>query len=63
MSHIIKLEDGDAPSYWCLSQIVHPAGHWGEKADAVQFARQKDAQDFINIHLRTQAQSCKVAPL
>lgn len=63
MSHVILLNDGSPPSYWALSQTVHPAGHWGEKEEAAQFARQKDAQDFINIHLRTQAEVCKVTPL
>lgn len=59
MSFVVMLND-TPPLYWSLSTKVSTAGHWGEKNDAVQFAREKDGEAFKNIYLRHHAEQCKV---
>ena len=62
MSVVIQLNDGNFPSYWSLDTRINPAGMWTEKSEAVQFAREKDAQQFLDVHLRHQKDLCKVVP-
>tara|TARA_R110000868_G_scaffold139445_4_gene354268 strand:- start:1210 stop:1398 length:189 start_codon:yes stop_codon:yes gene_type:complete len=59
MSFVLQLND-TPPLYWVMSSKIAPVGHWGERTEAIQFAREKDATAFMNIHLRHQAEQCKV---
>lgn len=61
--HLIELNDGSYPTYWSLSEhSLSPAGCWGDKPSAVAFARPEDAKAFIEVHLRHQAELCKIVP-
>lgn len=45
-------------------QLGNPLGGWvTEKADAIQFARDKDAQEFIDTFLSVQREGLNVAPV
>lgn len=62
MSYVIALHDGLPVTYWSESKLIHPSGNWGDKDKAMIFAQDKAAQEYINSHLRTQAELCKVVP-
>ncbi len=59
---VILLND-TPPLYWSLSTKIAPTGHWGDKSEAVQFAREKDGTAFMNLYLRHQAEQCRVVPV
>lgn len=61
--YVIELHDGLPLTYWSDSDLIHPAGNWGEKAEAKIFAQDTDAQEYINANLQPQAELCKVVPL
>lgn len=64
MRFSIQLHDGTLPiPYWSDSKFIHPAGHWGEAREAKQFDSASDAQEYVDRHLQTQAELCKVTPL
>ncbi len=62
MPYVIELNDGDVPTYWSDSSNHHPAGHWGDKANAKLFDAEPLAQQYIDSRLNHQAELCKVIP-
>ncbi len=61
-AYVVQLND-TPPLYWSFATTVSTAGHWGEKKDAAQFARERDASAFMNIYLRHHAEQCKVVEI
>lgn len=64
ITYIIEKQDDDGQrSYWsCSVRVSNPTGTWGEKKDALMFARNLDGQAFIKSYLGHEAPFCKVVP-
>lgn len=60
MAYIIELREEGLPRYYSIeNRGANPTHSWGEKKDALQFAREKDARDFAIVHIRDDHPYCK----
>lgn len=66
MAHLIKRTDLGMPQYFSLSvgrEYASPMGGWTMEPDmALQFARDKDAKQFVETLLPQVAPFCEVTP-
>ena len=60
---VIQTTDGGFALYYSDDFRIHPAGTWGDKADAKRFDAAAEASQYIKEKLFHQAEMCKVVPL
>ena len=58
---IIQLQD-IPPLYWNPDKVIHPSGMWGDRKNALRFESREQAERYIELWLKTQAEQCKVIP-
>lgn len=67
MSFVIEQDDGAGSVFYSAKEgrnFGSPGGGWtGEQNNALQFARERDAREFLEVFIPQQAPFCTVRPV